>query len=220
MATILICDEHQQQGYPPTIEGMPLAAFDIPGALSAALAVEVPQPGGTPRTHLDCHDCRWASDPAVEKALVDSVGNPTPRDTVLIVPRASPLGRVWDNPEDAETHEGTVGDPTAKHASVSDTLFIGPMPATLEAGELPVYLYKDPRLDTKVVNRRKKEKKMAKDGAPKKRNRAKPITRKFSDNVTATFAVSGTLTDFLMLSDEAQDDIAALVEKMGTPKGD
>lgn len=66
MPTIVVCAEHQRQGYPSTIEGTPTAC-DLVGALSADLAEPVPQPGGVPRTHLDCHECRWASDPAVEQ---------------------------------------------------------------------------------------------------------------------------------------------------------
>ncbi len=81
MPTIVVCHQHQFQGFPPTIEGTPLP-FDLPGALSADLAIEVPQPGGVPRTHLDCKSgCKWALDLAVEKAL-RSVGDPTERPTL------------------------------------------------------------------------------------------------------------------------------------------
>ena len=166
MPTIVVCSSHQAQGYPPTIEGTP-TAFDIVDCLSADLAVEIPQPGGVPRTHLDCLEgCRWSSDP-------------TP-------------GQIEEYPELAPKR--SVGDPNER--------------PTL--GQI--------REHNKQRNGKRRFT-MATVIKPQKRERKRGtvITRKFSESVTATFAVSGTLTDYLMLSDEAQADLAALVEKMGTP---
>lgn len=106
MPTIEVCNSHQAQGYPSTIEGTPLP-FDLPEALSADLAVDVPQPGGIPRTHLDCHDCRWLLDSVAEQAL-GSVGNPS-------------LAKVWDNPSDAKAFDPGKPKTPKKEKTVAKT---------------------------------------------------------------------------------------------------